>query len=59
MHNRKSDKYNDFITDYLDDNRLIIDCALKHGISKENIILDPGVGFAEITGTKPDCNKYA
>ena len=47
MHNRKSDKYNDFITDYLDDNRLIIDCALKHGISKENIILDPGVGFAK------------
>lgn len=47
MHNRKSDKYNDFITDYLDDNRLIIDCALKHGISKENIILDLGVGFAK------------
>ena len=47
MHNRKSDKYEDFINDYLDDNRHIIDCALKHGISKNKIILDPGVGFAK------------
>lgn len=47
MHNRKSAEYSDFLSDYLDDNRKIIDCALKHGISKDKIILDPGVGFAK------------
>lgn len=47
MHNRKEAKYNDFLTDYLDDNKKIIECALKHGIAKDKIILDPGVGFAK------------
>ena len=47
MHNRKSAEYRDFLSDYLDDNRKIIDCALKHGISEDKIILDPGVGFAK------------
>lgn len=47
MHNRKSAEYSDFLSDYLDDNRKIIDCALKHGISENKIILDPGVGFAK------------
>ena len=47
MHNRKSAEYSDFLSDYLDDNRKIIDCALKHGISEDKIILDPGVGFAK------------
>lgn len=47
MHNRKSAEYSDFLSDYLDDNRKIIDCALRHGISKDKIILDPGVGFAK------------
>ena len=47
MHNRKSAEYDDFLSDYLDDNRKIIDCALKHGISGDKLILDPGVGFAK------------
>lgn len=47
MHNRKSAEYDDFLSDYLDDNRKIIDCALRHGISGDKIILDPGVGFAK------------
>lgn len=47
MHNRKSAEYSDFLSDYLDYNRKIIDCALKHGISEDKIILDPGVGFAK------------
>lgn len=47
MHNRKEAKYNDFLTDYLDDNKKIIECALKHGIAEDKIILDPGVGFAK------------
>lgn len=47
MHNRKTAEYNDFLADYLDDNRRIIDCALSSGISADKIILDPGVGFAK------------
>lgn len=47
MHNRKEARYNNFLEDYLEDNRQIIDCALKHGISNDKIILDPGVGFAK------------
>ena len=47
MHNRKTAEYNDFLADYLDDNRRIIDCALGSGISADKIILDPGVGFAK------------
>ncbi len=47
MHNRTTAEYGDFLADYLDDNRKIIDCALNNGIKKDKIILDPGVGFAK------------
>lgn len=47
MHNRTVPEYGDFLSDYLDDNRKIIDCALNNGIKKDKIILDPGVGFAK------------
>lgn len=47
MHNRKTAEYTDFLTEYLDDNKNIIDCALRSGIGRDKIILDPGVGFAK------------
>ncbi len=47
MHNRTVPEYGDFLADYLDDNRKIIDYALNNGIKKDKIILDPGVGFAK------------
>lgn len=47
MHNRTVPEYGDFLADYLDDNRKIVDYALNNGIKKDKIILDPGVGFAK------------
>lgn len=47
MHNREEAKYDNFFKDYLNDMKQSIDIALKAGISKENIMLDPGVGFAK------------
>lgn len=47
MHNRESDVYNNIIEDMMEDLRESIDIALKAGVRKENIILDPGIGFAK------------
>lgn len=47
MHNRENKDYNDFMEDVLSDLQGSIDTALKAGIKKENIVLDPGVGFAK------------
>lgn len=47
MHNRDSMDYKDLIQDMLEDLRESIDIAIKAGVKKENIILDPGVGFAK------------
>ena len=47
MHNRKYDVYNDFLTDYISDINTIIKSTTSNGIKPENIILDPGVGFAK------------
>lgn len=47
MHNRKEQNYNDFITDFVSDLKESIQIAKEAGISEENIILDPGVGFAK------------
>lgn len=47
MHNRQKAQYNDFLTDVLSDMKECIDIALGAGISKDKIILDPGVGFGK------------
>ena len=47
MHNRKEAVYNNFIEDVLADLKESVDIALKAGVKKENIMLDPGVGFAK------------
>lgn len=47
MHNRREQEYNDFVNDVIKDMEESIKIASKHGIKKENIILDPGVGFAK------------
>lgn len=47
MHNRREAVYGDFMEDVLNDLRETLDIAGKAGIRKENIILDPGVGFAK------------
>lgn len=47
MHNRKEATYQDFETDFLVDLKESIQIAKEAGIKEENIILDPGIGFAK------------
>lgn len=47
MHNRNNTDYNDFLQDVLNDLKESIDIALKAGVKPENIMIDPGIGFAK------------
>ncbi|MGK0465996.1 dihydropteroate synthase, partial [Clostridium sp.] len=47
MHNRNNKNYNNLIQDILKDLKESIEIALKAGVKSENIILDPGIGFAK------------
>ncbi len=47
MHNKKTTMYNNFITDLISEMVDSAEIARRNGISKEKIILDPGVGFAK------------
>lgn len=47
MHNREKRDYVDLITDMMRDLRSSIDIALKAGCKKEQILIDPGIGFAK------------
>ncbi len=47
MHNRKNENYPSLLSDIKKDLEESVDIALTAGVKKENIILDPGVGFAK------------
>ncbi|WP_010649043.1 dihydropteroate synthase [Oceanobacillus massiliensis] len=47
MHNRTNEDYTSVVEDMKNDLEESIQIALKAGVPKENIILDPGVGFAK------------
>lgn len=47
MHNRKNENYPSLFEDIKKDLEESIDIALKAGVKKDKIILDPGVGFAK------------
>lgn len=47
MHNRDNLDYDDFIEDVKKDLQISLDIAEKYGVKKENIMLDPGVGFGK------------
>ncbi|MBO4901028.1 MAG: dihydropteroate synthase [Lachnospiraceae bacterium] len=47
MHNRKNANYRDFMTDVISDLKESLSIAENAGIAPENIMLDPGVGFAK------------
>lgn len=47
MHNREKPDYKDFMNDLTADMKEAVNIALKAGILPENIIVDPGVGFAK------------
>lgn len=47
MHNREDKPYENLMEDVINDLQESIDIALDAGVKKENIILDPGIGFAK------------
>lgn len=47
MHNRENNEYKNLIEDILEDLRESIKIAKDAGVKDENIILDPGIGFAK------------
>lgn len=47
MHNRDNKDYNNIIEDMIEDLKESIEIAVKAGVKRENIILDPGIGFAK------------
>jgi len=47
MHNRDNTKYNNLIVEMKNDLLESIDIALKAGIKKDRIIIDPGIGFGK------------
>jgi dihydropteroate synthase len=47
MHNRDNEDYKNLMEDLLDDLRESIKIAKTAGVKDENIILDPGIGFAK------------
>ena len=47
MHNRENTDYNYFVSDVIADLKESVKMAEKAGISREKIIIDPGVGFAK------------
>lgn len=47
MHNKDKPEYNCFIDDMLSETLECAEIALKAGVSKDKIILDPGVGFGK------------
>lgn len=47
MHNRENHNYNNLIEDIIIDLEESIKLAIDAGVKKENIMLDPGIGFAK------------
>lgn len=47
MHNRNDNNYNNLMEDILEDLKESIKIARDAGVKDENIILDPGIGFAK------------
>lgn len=47
MHNRKDTDYGDYLSDVQEDLKETMEIAEDAGIARENIILDPGIGFAK------------
>lgn len=47
MHNRQNTDYTDYVKNVTDDLKESVDIAVNAGVSKDKIMIDPGVGFAK------------
>jgi dihydropteroate synthase len=52
MHNQKGTQYTDLLADILTSMEVSVAAALDAGVAKENVMVDPGIGF----GKTPDQN---
>ena len=57
MHNRMERNYNDLIPDMLADLMESVKIAAEAGVTDENMILDPGIGFANYEDNLAVMNK--
>ena len=48
MHNRSGHEYRDLVREVADELREAVDRALAFGVSRENVIVDPGIGFGKV-----------
>src|SRR5690625_3722165 len=58
MHNRNNKNYTNLIEDMISDLNESINIATEAGVMKENIILDPGVGFAKTMADNYEVLKH-
>ena len=47
MHNQAHTRYDDLVPDVIGELRRMIDAAISAGVRRENIIIDPGMGFGK------------
>ena len=47
MHNKANSEYNAFPEDYIAELKACAEAAISKGVKRENIILDPGIGFGK------------
>jgi len=57
-HNKSKATYIDFRKDCITEIKKLCDIAVQHGIAKEKILLDPGIGFAKSTEQNLEVMKY-
>ena len=50
MHNQEGTEYDDLVPDVIEALRLATESAVRAGIARSNIILDPGMGFGKTAG---------
>jgi dihydropteroate synthase len=50
MHNRAEPRYDDVVKDVIDDLRTAIERAVRAGVPRANLIVDPGIGFGKTAG---------
>ncbi len=47
MHNREEPRYDDVVPEVVDDLRAALDRAERLGVAREDLIIDPGIGFGK------------
>ena len=57
MHNQMSHRYSDLIPDIIEGLSVAVDRAQRSGIERQNIIVDPGIGFGKVADQSLDIER--